>query len=144
MKLEAYDPTPFELGNQRLLNVAKALRESIKPEDFTMDCYINECGTPACAFGHYACRGDLQNEFHLVTEKSTDTDGTFSIDYFVVHKDNDGGELSFEDDEVLTHFDITYDDSFDLFGYDGCDDAETPLEAAKYIEEFVKLRRENV
>ena len=33
---------------KRLLNVARALRESKHPEQFTMTEYVNPCGTPAC------------------------------------------------------------------------------------------------
>src|SRR6187551_2522759 len=48
---------------KRLMNVAKALRESPNAGRFDMGCYIhsgseeegekNWCGSPACALGHY-------------------------------------------------------------------------------------------
>lgn len=51
------------MNKERLLNVAKALRESTTPPDlFTMRFVMRECGTPACALGHYAARGDSAKE----------------------------------------------------------------------------------
>lgn len=63
-----------ERQDRRLLNVARALRESPNPKAFTMlrfvhgdDSFSNTvgsaadwCGTPACALGHYGSRTDLQ------------------------------------------------------------------------------------
>ena len=142
MKLELYtEPalTETEIGNQRLLNVARALRESIKPKDFTMECYINECGTPACALGHYAFRSDLQTEFKLVI--ITDESSQY---YDIEHKNDEGYSLNFDDPEVLEHFAITDGDSWNLFSADGCGYANTALEAALYIENFVKERRKQI
>jgi len=41
------------------------------------------------------------------------------------------------DSEILEHFGITFDEANELFNWDGCGNAKTPLEAAAYIEGFV-------
>ena len=108
------------MNKERLLNVAKACRESPNPSMFTMNRYGHNCGTPACALGHYAARGDLQDEFYLS-----------SSGCFVAHG---GGGVYMR---TLEHFGITTDQEDELFGSEGCGCAETPEEAAKYIEQFV-------
>ncbi len=110
-----------QIQKKRLLNVAKALREAPEPSKFTMVRYFNYCGTPACALGHYVFRTDLQK--------------TFAKNDFIR-----GGLSSYTDDSVLTHFGISNRESEDLFGDDGCDMADTAIEAAKYIENFVENR----
>lgn len=114
---------------KRLLRVAQALREAKHPEDFTMARYVNECGTPACALGHYASRRDLQKLLELCKDKWRD----FGIMY--VGEPNDAGIY---DPKVLEHFGITENGSTELFGGVGCGDAKTPTEAADYIDAFVK------
>lgn len=112
--------------DKRLLNVAKALRESKNPEDFTMGSYGHECGTPTCALGHYASRPDLQNKFILTKYgRFTDVNGDYT---------------RFECSLVLRHFQISYLDAEMLFGPDGCWRAQTAIEAALFIETFVADR----
>jgi hypothetical protein len=59
--------------NARLLNVAKALRDAAEAKKFfcMRDIAIvrDDCGTPACALGHYAARRDLQATFELSFEE---------------------------------------------------------------------------
>jgi hypothetical protein len=118
------------MNKERLLKVAKALRESRAPDDFTMERFGNHCGTPACAMGHYAARRDLQRTFrfgkaYLAAPRPTllyaKTDKCAYIDH----------------EEVLDHFGITYGQSDQLFGPHGCGNAQTANEAANYIERFV-------
>ena len=113
----------------RLLNVARALRESPAPERFTMHTFTHACGTPACAFGHYAARTDLQSLFRV-----TDT-GEIQI--------KKGGEWGWPGSiarSASSHFDL-YDEEWDeLFTAEGCANAKTPLQAAQYIEEFVRRK----
>jgi hypothetical protein len=102
------------MNKVRLLNVARALRESEHPEKFTMRELVNMCGTPGCALGHYASRGDLQDVFLIDGYRMT-TVGAGSI-Y----------------DVTLAHF-----GEDELFGALGCGEAKTPVQAAEYIERFV-------
>lgn len=124
---------------KRLLNVAKALRESKRPSGFTMGHYCwtgsegpdetgvrHPCGTPACALGHYAARGDLQKTFKLDPEY-----GDVRLR---------GGEedlVWYNDGPVRTHFGLSGGEAYELFGGYGCGDAETAKQAARYIERFV-------
>ncbi len=126
---------------KRLLNVAKALRESERPEFFTMgrfgflpferivnSCkavgtYAPECGTPACALGHYAARKDLQKTFTLsgnrcnAAKLAPDGSGRVGV--------------------AEKHFGISYREYLELFDSGGCGRAQTPKTAALYIERFV-------
>ena len=113
--------------NERLLNVAKALEESPNPDKFTMETFGHDCGTPACALGHYASRQDLQDAFLL------DRDGFL--------RDGDGFTICYDDPDLLEHFDIRDFEAAELFSAIGCAAAETPREAANYIRAFVAKRR---
>jgi hypothetical protein len=111
------------MNKERLLNVAKALRESQNPQDFDMGTFVHGCGTPACALGHYGCRPDLQDTFF--TEGGSffaKRDGKETLSIFSVASE---------------HFDITMAQCDELFEANGCGYAETPTEAAAYIERFV-------
>ncbi len=143
---------------QRLLRVARALRESPAPLAFTMECFLrgdgldpNEektqenhwCGTPACAIGHYASRSDLQRLLKVVHDLQWDIDNegrdieirvpgiVFSALYGV-------DDLNFGDDRFLEHFGISYKQACQLFCESGCGCAKKPATAAAYIERFVK------
>ena len=111
------------MKKKRLLNVARALRESKEPDEFTMAYYGLGCGTPACALGHYAVRSDLQDEFAL------DKEGDLI--------DRDGDPVAYADPSVRMHFGITAEQAGDLFSACGCGFAETALEAAEYIERWI-------
>jgi hypothetical protein len=111
------------MNKERLLNVAKALRESPSPSVFTMMKYGHGCGTPACALGHYAVRGDLQDVFAL-TESGSLVMAKDHLDYYTLSP-------------TLQHFGITREQEDELFGCHGCGNAQTPNEAADYIERFV-------
>jgi hypothetical protein len=122
---------------ERLLNVAKALRESPNPDKFAMYSY-GHCDTPMCAFGHYAYRTDLQTAF-LLTESGPEL--------------RDGECVSHDDQVVLDHFEFSSEDEANQFF--GChvaarharergltgpflvDEAKTANEAADWIERFV-------
>lgn len=122
---------------RRLLNVVRALEESPNPERFTMAQYGHECGTPACALGHYCARADLQSAFLL--SKHTNR-GESEQPTWPAPKDDITFALAFDDDEVLTHFGINNAEADVLFGSEGCDGARTALEAAAFIRAFVARR----
>ena len=81
---------------------------------------IADCGTPACALGHYAARTDVQRSFELDFE----------------------GEITYQGSKVnvvqaaVDHFGIDYSDHHDLFSGSGCGGATRPKAAAKFIERF--------
>lgn len=126
------------MNKERLLNVARALRESPNPEQFHMSSYGHNCNTPCCAIGHYAARPDLQDAFAL------DKYGWLIL--------RNGDSTNYFRPEVLEHFDITPaqasalfsgetdGDDFDEDGVPtqvwGCDSAKTAIEAAEFIEAF--------
>ena len=121
------------MNKERLLNVARALRESAHPEAFSMRDYADpECGTPKCALGHYASRTDLQDFIVIGWRKSA-----YSSPLFYV---NDRREVHYDNTCVCDHFGIDGDEAEDLFGIEGCGRADTNIEAAEYFERFVENR----
>lgn len=123
------------MNAERLLNVAKALRECTGPEDdFDMNTFVHGgCGTPACALGHYAARTDLQSFLHVVQVNAIDK-------YFCMRLVNDDLDLDFVE-TILDHFDIDNDQFHELFSCDGCGHARSRAAAAEYIERFVAERQ---
>ena len=140
-----------EMQASRLIHVADALRDAHADKwNFNMDTYgydkamssglrdlrgipksqhdwaiEHNCGTPACAIGHYAVRDDLQEAFSLDTKGnllSTET----------------GFQIAHDQQVVMNHFGCSYDEISSLFDGDGCGSAATALEAAVYIERFVQ------
>lgn len=138
-----------KVQNQRLLNVARALRESPEPEDFTMQYFVQSCGTPACALGHYAFRRDLQHTFKFVAFIGEVWDSNArsfqpGVKYDIARVDDAHdrqSSLSYDSVEVLEHFGITALESDELFGAYGCGNAQTAKRAAGYIERFAAKRQ---
>lgn len=136
------------MNKERLLKVAKALREAPDPGKFDMGRHVHTCGTPSCAFGHYAARRDLQDAFSIDATRVS-----ARLPYQGVHL-NDGTEACFSDDVVLAHFDLNEEDAGELFGSLSANPTDnipetyarlartcnTPLEAAEYIERFIAER----
>ena len=122
---------------QRLLDVARACRETKHASDFNMNYFVNVCGTPACALGNYAARPDIQGRFSLdPKDKEILLDGE-CVNYFY--------------DEVIDYFGLhDVEEADELFGPFGCggtkdfsghlDDSiiTDPIKAAEYIEDFVR------
>ncbi len=134
---------------RRLLNVAKALRESEHPELFTMESYVNNaeglsdrfersdvpenwCGTPACALGHYGARTDLQRKIRIARISL----GFDDAPYFGLRYGNNR-DVGYADDAMLNHFGLERYEAHSLFCPSGCGGAKTPSQAAKFIEDFV-------
>lgn len=129
------------MNKQRLLDVARACREAPNPAGFTMERFANDCGTPACALGHYACRPDLQDKFSL---RNMTVYGRPWLAF-------EGNVSSYDRRGVLDWFGIDEDESEELFGVLGCGGTEEededgepvdcpvkdPIAAALYIEAFV-------
>lgn len=115
------------LNVEALNNVCRALRECTNPAEFTMNQYMNHCGTPACCLGHYARRTDLQSTFWMT-----------DLGNIMVKQDNT--RVDFDDQPVLDHFGINIVDAYALFASGGCGNAKTPEHAARYIEHFIDRR----
>lgn len=122
----------------RFNNAIRALQESPAPHWFNMHTYgydsnpdspldrdQNPCGTPACVLGHYGFRTDLQSAFQL-------DDGNLVT--------CNGRPVHYSEQMVADHFGITRSDAFLLFYQHGCGGAETPVQAIKYIRDFVALK----
>jgi hypothetical protein len=114
------------MNKERLLNVAKALRESPKPRAFKMADF-HSCGTPHCAIGHYAARRDLQQFFQLSRKHWSPMVGVWGATHVPC-------EIW---PHYEAHFGITHQQAGELFSYYGCGRAETAIAAAEYIERFV-------
>lgn len=128
------------MNKERLLNVARALRDAHADDklraEFYMGVEVHEaCGTPACALGHYAARSDLQDVWKIEKRPRS---GMFRM-VFTRPEEHDGEEIAYYDDAaVFNHFGIDEDDHAALFSAEGCDLATTPLEAAEFIENYVR------
>lgn len=127
-----------KVQENRLSNVAVALRDIVGVPEyskyFTMRTYGHGCGSPACAFGQYAFRGDLQKTFGLDV-----TGDPFVLRHVVKRLKKLGKEIEFFI-VARKHFGIDYEEYMELFDSDGCDGAKTPLQAAKYVERFVRRK----
>jgi hypothetical protein len=123
------------IHKKRLLNVARALRESPKPEKFDMTRFaIGECGTPACALGHYAARRDLQRVLKLKLGES------WFGPWWAIASTKTNRQISLNGTLLQKHFGISARNLDELFEGDGCGKANTAIQAAKYIDSFVKAR----
>lgn len=126
---------------QEILDVARALRESVAPAHFfdmkkwgypVVNGFFDKvlgkehtCGTPACALGHYAVRKDLQSVFDLNLMGELLVNGRVRpLDWSL----------------LAAPFDITDDEARKLFGPKGCDNAQTREQAATYLEAFAERK----
>lgn len=119
---------------QRLLNVARSLRESAAPRKFTMMGY-GHCGTPQCALGHYAYRRDLQDVFSLGRAEQGEDDPALVGGRYVIQNG-----VSCSSQAIREHFHLSQPQASELFSGSGCKRASTPIEAALYIEAFAERR----
>jgi len=148
---------------KRLLNVARALRDAhAAKKKFDMEKWIfgdvgalkdsydprtgfyktcneeaNFCGTPACALGHYAARTDLQRLLKVSILKDRYGTKYATMDRF----GGVAGDGDWEEQDVKDHFGIDGEEFSELFDPEGCNNARTSLQAAKYIEKFVKRKQ---
>lgn len=142
------------IHKERLLNVAKALREEAarrkanpprnSGDRFNMECFANQCGSPGCALGTYAHRADLQSAFRIAklaggTWWVVDAEGE-QVYVDGPERDPDTDELhgeSYASRSIKEHFGLTDEQAAELFWMTGCGNAQTEHEAADYIEAFV-------
>lgn len=136
MLLQVTTVPVISLYEQRLRNCIVALRESPRPDAFSMkrfgwgifdsnpQGYL--CGTPACVLGHYAARTDLQDAFVL------DAQGYRGSGRYGYTPATWGAECA--------HFGLTIGECSELFGVVGCGGARTTQEAIAYLEAFIAHR----
>lgn len=74
-----------------------------------MTAYVKPCGTPACAFGHYAARPDLQDTFRL-------SEGMI----FFIRNGIKEIEIGYSHPIVARHFGLQYTELEELFSSEGC------------------------
>src|SRR5262245_7142093 len=120
-----------KLQARRLMNVARACRESESPKDFTMARFTNTCGTPGCALGHYVARTDLQRIMVEVYHAGIP---------WPVLRDNRDRAVDYDSPETRRHFGLDSEALTELFSPWGCGRASTSGQAARYIERFVMDR----
>lgn len=117
------------LGNRRLLRLAAylskvdAIHKRRKEPAYSQDTFVHECGTPACALGHYAVLNPRR--WHLVFRAPSRINS----------------EICSPRNDAKDEFDITGDEYWQLFSSYGCDGAATAKQAAAYIRNFVKQRQ---
>ncbi len=78
-----------------------------------------------CALGHYAARPDMQGLLELNPRSG-------GLQYAA-----DGRDAWVGDPSILDHFGLCYWQLEVLFDHIGCGNAQTPEEAARFIEAFV-------
>jgi hypothetical protein len=122
---------------QNLRNVARALRESPDPSKFCMEAYFNGCGTPACAWGHYVARPDLNGGRYRPKRFVT------SITSYTSTVGLDGLTRAYPWAVADEEFGLTEEETDELFSEEGCGWAQTPNEAADYIEAFIEDKKAN-
>jgi hypothetical protein len=117
-----------KLGARRLLKLATildtadALHRKRGEPTYNQEDYAHSCGSPACALGHYAAntRGfKLDRQWY---------------EYFREDK------LFTWDCGADEEFGLSYSEAMELFYYNGCGEAKTAKQAAKYIRSFVKRK----
>lgn len=139
--------------------------EEADPKTFNMGTFFSPpkskkptaCGTPACVFGNFVARTDLQKEFVPVT-KTTSRDcspemrlrlrRSPEMDLRANARLFNGEWARLGTAKVETellearcrYFGITRGEDAELFGGEGCGDAKTPDEAVSYIKAFVVAR----
>lgn len=136
---------------KRLLNVARALRDADRTKAyFDMRSFVGVgsegfCGTPSCALGHYASRTDLQKFVRIQKQrvKNPVRQEEILLDAYVVFVKNDHRFDASTPTDIAyqNHFGIGPFEAEDLFEFNGCGGATTPLAAAKYIEKFVSRKK---
>lgn len=129
----------------RLMLVARALRESDRPQAFTMN-RIHTCGAPHCAFGHYVARRDLQSVFQFPLWDCAERiyEETHGNMHNMVLAGMWGATRPVFDwrRAIEKHFELTSIQVEAIFGSTGCNDAETVQQAAEYIEQYVARLRQ--
>lgn len=126
----------MKLGWKRLLKLADILdvadaehRAKGEPR-YRQSKFAHACGSPACALGHYAAH-NRRRGWRIGLTNVTGTQ------WALVH----GQAIGCAYPSVLKEFELTKPEAAELFAADGCSDARTAKQAAKYIRAFVKRKQ---
>lgn len=118
--------TTIAVGNKRLLRLADildkadALHKERGEPTYAQYRVMHECGTPACALGHWAYNNPRRWKFNSRGAESRETRLTAVVK------------------NGMYEFSLSYEESDALFGVDA--DHPTAKSVAKYIRAFVKRR----
>jgi hypothetical protein len=122
-----YTPAQIRTGNRRLLkladilDVADALHRKRGEPGYDQGREEHDCGTPACAWGHYAYSTAARRKKFV---RLIPYAGVESANY----------------NDSMTEFSLSVAEKNEVFGIDGCDSASTAAQAAAYIRDFVRAR----
>jgi hypothetical protein len=106
---------------KRLLKCADIV-DSVPRKEFEINRYFHECRTPACVLGHYTAA----TGFRHFGRPDQNYPETFP------------GNVTYE--TIGIHFGIDIAEAIRVFGSNGCNNAKTGKQAAKYIRQFVKRK----
>jgi len=120
-----FDCLEAKMNKPRLEKLITAL-DGVQPKHFDMTRYAHECGTPACVFGYFAARSDLQKKFKFVKGDPVCSTRLASS----------GAGVEYYEEEVLDYFGITREQSDILFGADENEKA-TPARMRQRIRKFI-------
>lgn len=127
----------FELGNARLLRLADILSKVDKQHEkkdepaYYQGAFVHECGTPACALGHYAHA--TPERWKIVKYSATDYE--YYDDPKLRHESS--GNVFYD---AKKEFCLSDREADRLFDSEGCGEALNGKEAAAFIRKFVKDR----
>lgn len=121
-------------GAKRLLELAKlldgadALHEKRGEPTYSQTAIRHECGTPACAIGHWGAANPKRFKVRSRLGQGVAHTYVYASDPSLCH----------ETDQGVAEFGITREESYALFSSWGCGRALTGKAAAAYIRKFVK------
>lgn len=126
-----YTKIQVQTGNWRLLKLAAHMRTLPRARKgkrtIDMSLFVHR-GSPSCPLGHLASMKRTPFRVRFV-------DGNPRL------FGKNGEEIGHYDQSVCDYFAIRVKDADAMFGRSGCAAATTPLEVAKYIEQFVAQRK---
>lgn len=126
--------TTVAVGNRRLLKLADildradALHRKQHEPTYNQSRFFHSCGTPACAMGHWATHNPRR--WGVDTEQYRDS-------YEHLPRFRSGGSVI---TGGMADFALWCGEYDDIFGDQGCDNARTGKQAAKFIRQFVAQR----
>lgn len=130
--------TKLTLGLRRLLKLADILdtadAEHRKRGEPTYDqgVFASSCGTPACALGHWAAAHRRRWYFE-------DRWGISALIRPVLIRTEETGIAAAE-----SEFQVSVREVLELFDTDGCGNARTAKQAARYIRRFVARKQKEL
>lgn len=142
--------TTRAVGIRRLLKLAGILdtadaRHRMKKERVYGQMDIaHPCGTPACALGHWAFNERRRWRYqintythdHLADGSAPTAPVVFAVVQLKTRRPQ--GDCGYLFEDAINDFGITTKQAYELFDIDGCGDARTAKQAARYIRKFVK------